>query len=183
MGYNKRTSSTNKREGRIMRIADGLIMELQAERASAREILNRIPEDQWDYTPHEKSMPIGRLGSHIAETYDWIDSIVDLDVFEFDMESYKPQTAATKEELLASFDTGFDALIAKLDEQSDEHLMGIWQMKMGGQVVMEFPRVAVIRNFMISHTIHHRAQLTVYLRLLNVPLPSIYGPSADEDPM
>ena len=165
-----------------MNIADGIIMELQAERVSARETLSRIPDDQWGYKPHEKSMGLGQLGSHIAETFTWIDSIVENDVFDMDPTAYVPWIASSKEELLQTFDSNLDGMIAKLQGQSDEHLMGNWKMTMGGQVAMEMPRVAVIRMFMISHTIHHRAQMTVYLRMLDVPLPSIYGPSGDEQP-
>lgn len=165
-----------------MNIADGIIMELQAERVSAREMLSRIPQDQWDYKPHEKSMALGPLGCHIAETFTWIDSIVDNDVFDMDPTTYVPWLASSMGELLQTFDSNCDALIEKLQSQSDEHLMGNWKMTMGGQVAMEMPRVAVIRMFMISHTIHHRAQMSVYLRMLDVPLPSVYGPSGDEQP-
>ena len=163
-----------------MALVDGIIQELSHERIATREVLSRIPEDKWDWKPHEKSMELGRLGSHIAETYSWAASILEMDVFELDMESYVPFAAKSSAELLEAFDARVDEALSLLAGQSDEHLLATWKMVVGGNVMMEMPRIAVIRMFLISHTIHHRGQLTVYLRLNDVPLPSIYGPSADE---
>ena len=165
-----------------MKIIDGLIQELQQERISAREVINRIPDDKWYWKPHEKSMSMGQLASHIVETFSWVDSIYGVEVFEFDMANYAPEVAGSKAALLAAFDEKLDAAIAVMSQQSDEDVMVNWKMVVDGNVMMEMPRIVVTRMFMVSHTIHHRGQLSVYLRLNDVPLPSIYGPSADEQP-
>ena len=164
----------------MMGMIDGIIQELEMERASTREVLSRIPEDKWDWTPHAKSMPMGAMGSHIAETFTWTKDILGQDEFVLDMEAYQPYVASSRAELLEMFDKNFDDALALMAGQSDEYLLKNWKMVVGGEVAMEAPRIGVLRSFMISHTIHHRGQLTVYLRLNDVPLPSIYGPSADE---
>lgn len=165
-----------------MKIIDGLIMELQEERKSAREVISRIPDDKWDWKPHDKSMGLGQLASHIVETFDWVNSIFDTEVFEFDMANYNPYVSGSRDELLAAFDEKLDAAIDVMSKQSDADVMVNWKMVVDGHVMMEMPRIMVTRMFMVSHLIHHRGQLSVYLRLNDIPVPSIYGPSADEDP-
>ena len=165
-----------------MSIAEGIIAEIEVERASTRRVLERIADDKWDWKPHEKSMAFGQLGSHIAETMGWAGPILDQDTYVFDMEEYTPYIAESNAALLKNYDETVDTLIGQLAGQSDEHLLGKWQMATpDGTVMIEMPRVAVLKMFMVAHTIHHRGQLSVYLRLNDIPVPAIYGPSADEE--
>lgn len=163
-----------------MGIIDAMIGEFTQEVALTRKILERVPEDNYAWQPHEKSMTLGRLASHIAENPGWVASILQMEVLDMDAGGYVPFNAKNKVELLETFDEKVAEAMAIMPGQTDEHLVGIWRMKMGGKIVMEMPRVAVLRMFLLSHTTHHRGQLSVYLRMLDVSVPSIYGPSADE---
>ena len=161
-------------------MAASILSELEQEAAITRKLLERSPEDRFDWKPHEKSMTFGRLASHCAETLKWLDVVVNQDVFEMDPGSYTPFQAGSQSELLETFDANLEAAKEVMQNQSDENLLGNWQMKTGGEVTLEMPRIAVIRGFVLNHLVHHRGQLSVYLRLNDIPVPSIYGPSADE---
>ncbi|MBS1516427.1 MAG: DinB family protein [Bacteroidetes bacterium] len=167
-----------------MQLNEGLIAELQHEAVSTRKMLERVPADKFGWKPHEKSMTLGRLASHIAEIPGWTNETINQDVLDFAKMEYKPFEPNSAEELVKFFD---DKLASALDtlknNATDENLMGMWTMKNGETVYMTMPRIAVMRGFVLSHLIHHRAQLGVYLRLLDVPIPSSYGPSADEGQM
>ncbi|MBX7044500.1 MAG: DinB family protein [Ignavibacteria bacterium] len=167
-----------------MQLNEGLIAELQHEAVSTRKMLERVPADKFGWKPHEKSMTLGRLASHIAEIPGWTNETINQDVLDFAKMEYKPFEPNSAEELVKFFD---DKLASALDtlknNATDENLMGMWTMKNGETVYMTMPRIAVMRGFVLSHLIHHRAQLGVYLRLLDVPVPSSYGPSADEGQM
>lgn len=165
-----------------MAIIDKMLMEYQHEQANTRKLLERVPDEHWDYKPHEKSMSMGELASHIADNPTWAIPTMTQDVFEFDMENFKPFKAANNAELLAAFDKNNADAIEAMKGVTDEHLFKTWTMRANGQTMMEMPRIAVLRTMIISHTIHHRGQLEVYLRINDVPLPSLYGPSADEQP-
>jgi len=162
-----------------MNLIDGIIQELQYERISTREVFSRIPENKWDWKPHEKSMSFGRLASHITEMYGWADTILNHD--EFVLSTYKPFIATSKSELLEVFDANVDDAIERLTGQENAHLMKTWQMIGDERVLIKSPRIVVLKALMVNHTIHHRGQMSLYLRLADVPLPSIYGPSADEE--
>ncbi len=161
-------------------IAASILGELKHESGTTRKLLERAPEDQFDWKPHEKSMTLGRLASHCAETLKWFDVIVNQDVFEMDPASYTPFAAGSRSELLEAFDANLASAQGIMLNQSDENLLGNWKMTSGGEVTIEMPRIGVIRGFVLNHLVHHRGQLSVYLRLKDVPVPSIYGPSADE---
>jgi uncharacterized damage-inducible protein DinB len=161
-------------------IAASILGELEHEAATTRKLLERAPENQFDWKPHQKSMTLGRLASHCAETFTWLDVIVNQDVFEMDPGSYTPFQAGSQSELLEAFDANVESAKEIIRGQSDESLLKNWQMKTGGEVTIEMPRIAVIRGFVLNHLVHHRGQLSVYLRLNDIPVPSIYGPSADE---
>ena len=167
-----------------MQLNEGLIAELQHEAVSTRKMLERVPADKFGWKPHEKSMTLGRLASHIAEIPGWTNETINQDVLDFAKMEYEPFEPNSAEELVKFFD---DKLASALDtlknNATDENLMGMWTMKNGETVYMTMPRIAVMRGFVLSHLIHHRAQLGVYLRLLDVPIPSSYGPSADEGQM
>jgi uncharacterized damage-inducible protein DinB len=154
--------------------------------ATTRRFLERVPENGHDWKPHEKSMSFGRLASHLAELPGW--AAVTLLQDEFDVAPpgappYQPAVLATRRELLATFDQKAAAARAALVDASDELLGSSWTLKNGGRAVFTLPKLAVLRSFVLSHTIHHRAQLGVYFRLRGVPLPPTYGPTADESPL
>lgn len=164
-------------------ISQALLPEFDHEMAILRKTLDRVPEDKVSFRPHDKSMTLGRLAGHLAECPMW--GIVSLDRDEFDMappgganmESYE---LASRADALARFDRDVAKARTLISSTSDETLMRPWTFKSGGHTVLTMPKVAVLRTFLMNHMIHHRAQLGVYLRLLNVPVPSTYGPSADE---
>ncbi|HMQ68986.1 MAG TPA: DinB family protein [Ignavibacteria bacterium] len=166
-----------------MPLNEALIAELQQEAAATRKMLERVPEISNSWKPHEKSMDLGRLSQHIAEISTWVPETVDKDELDFAKEEYTPKGGTTNEELLKSFDENLANAIECLKNASDEKLMGNWTMKNGEKVYFTMPKIAVLRGFVFSHLIHHRGQLSVYLRMLDVPLPSVYGPTADEPDM
>ena len=163
-----------------MGLIDPLIAEFDHECVLTRRVLERVPDDTWDWKPHEKSMSMHQLAGHLAEIPMWVEATCKMDLFEMEPGSYKPFAPETLGALLAGFDEYAAQARAIMKEETDAHLMQTWTMKMGEQVIVSMPRIAVLRAFVLSHTIHHRAQLTVYLRLRDIPVPAIYGPSADE---
>lgn len=162
-----------------MKLTDVMAQEYEQEAASTRKVLERIPEDKFDFKPHEKSMTLGKLASHIAESQGWTKPTLELD--ELDVSDFKPLDSKSKDEILSVFDNGTaESLAAFKKGTSNEALMENWKLVGNGQTMFEAPRGAVLRMFVISHMIHHRAQLGVYLRMNDVPVPGVYGPSADE---
>jgi uncharacterized damage-inducible protein DinB len=162
-----------------MPISQALLPEFDSEMANTRKMLERVPEGDNEYKPHEKSMSLGRLASHVAELPSWAAMTLDTELLEMDG-SHKPFIAGTRAELLDFFDKNVSDARAKLQAASDEDWMKTWTMRFKGKQVMSMPRVAVMRGVVMNHLIHHRAQLGVYLRLKNVEIPGMYGPSADE---
>ena len=170
-------------EQQPMSIGQVLAAQLEAEMALTRKALERVPFDKADWAPHEKSMTMSRLAGHIAEMPGWGASILDSD--EFNMhppggEPYEPPNITSSEQLMEMFDQGVSAAMAKLPDMSDEAMIAIWSLKSGEEEIFSGPRNAIFGNMIINHVIHHRGQLTVYLRLCDVAVPAIYGPSADE---
>ena len=165
------------------RIATAFLAELDNEAKVTRTCLERVPADKFDWKPHEKSMTFGRLASHCAEMFGWTKETLKLDVLDFATRDTTPFEPKTSEELLAFFDEHIATAKSVLGETSDETFMTEWTMRNGEQVYVTMPKVAVMRSFVLNHIIHHRGQLTVYLRLNDIPVPSIYGPSADEGQM
>lgn len=163
-----------------MNLADAFRMELQHEAAGARKTLERIPEDKFGWKPHEKSMAAGRLAGHIAEIPGWLGMIINQDVFDFDPAQFAPFEPKSRKELLQSLDDNLKTGLEALKGVPDTKMMVNWKMKTPEATIVDMPRAMVIRAWVLSHLIHHRAQLTVYLRLLGAPVPSLYGPSADE---
>lgn len=165
-----------------MPISASLLPEFDHEMTTTRTVIERVPENQYGFKPHEKSMTAGSLASHIADMPNWAVAGITRD--SLDMASdYKPFNAASKAELLAAFDKSVAGARAAIAGASDETLMKNWSLKHGDKTLMTLPKVAVVRSFVMNHIIHHRGQLSVYLREMNVPVPSIYGPSADEGSM
>jgi uncharacterized damage-inducible protein DinB len=167
-----------------MKISDTLIPEFDQEMASTRKVLERCPEDKFGWRPHAKSWTMAELASHVAYLPDWARETLkkeSLDVAPADgSQPYKRDAARSTRELLASFDKNVAAARVTIAETSDEAYGKLWTLLGGGKEIFSLPRLAVLRSFVFNHVIHHRGQLSVYLRLNDVPVPALYGPSADE---
>jgi len=166
-----------------MALNHALLPEFDSEMANTRKTLERVPEDKFGWKPHEKSTTMGNLAVHLAQLPSLGERALandSLDVNPPDGPGYTPPQVNTREELLALFDKNVAAARAAIAGASDEHLLRSWSLLNGGKVMFTLPKAAVLRSFLLNHSIHHRAQLGVYLRLNDVPVPSIYGPSADE---
>ena len=168
-----------------MSISENFLPQFDHEMQITRSCLAQASTDKMAWKPHEKSMTMGRLASHIADMVSWAKGIINTD--EFDVappggEPYQVKDAGTTEELLAMFDKAVAGSRPAIAGASDETLRGTWTFKSGGEVVVSMPRIACLHAFIVSHIIHHRGQLSVYLRLNDIPVPSIYGPSADSGP-
>jgi uncharacterized damage-inducible protein DinB len=162
-----------------MTISEVFLPEFDQEMANARKILECVPEEKFTWKPHEKSFTIGRLASHIAEMPLWILATINQDTFVLDPGT-KPFNAGTKEELMTAMDSGVSSARDAIAGATDEHLAKVWTFIYGGQTVFAMPRAAVLRGMVMNHMIHHRGQMSVYLRLLDIPVPGMYGPSADQ---
>ena len=163
-----------------MSIADAMIGEFAQESTGTRKMLERIPEDNLLWKPHEKSMTMGRLATHLAEIPEWAETIVNHESFDMAASDYKPKEFG-KAEILELFDKNVQDFKKILSGQPDERLFQNWKLLSGDHVAVEMPRLAYLRGFVLSHGIHHRGQLSVYLRENDIPLPALYGPSADEE--
>jgi uncharacterized damage-inducible protein DinB len=164
-----------------MTISQGLLPEFDQEMAGTRKSLERVPAGKTEWQPHPKSMTLGRLAGHLAELPGWIVETLQRDQLIMDG-SFKPFISSSPAELLAMFDAKVAEARALLAKASDEDFMKPWSLVVGGQKAFTMPRIGVVRGMVMNHIIHHRGQLTVYLRLNDVPVPSLYGPSADERP-
>lgn len=164
-------------------IASALVAELEHESKVTRACLERVPADKFDWKPHEKSMTFGHLAGHIAEMIGWTQGIMEHPELDFAKMDYKPFEPKSTDDLVEFFDKNAGEAIETLKSSSDEKFMESWTMKNGEMTYFTLPKVAVMRSFVMSHVIHHRGQLSVYLRLNDIPVPSIYGPSADEGKM
>ena len=169
-----------------MSLSDALLPEFDHEMANTRKSLERVPEDKLDWKPHTKSMTLGHLAGHLAEIPTWGTTTVNEESFDIaptDGPAHEPFKAKSVAEALERFDKNVADARAAIEGASDETLLRPWSLLHGGNTVFTLPRIAVLRSFVMSHSIHHRAQLGVYLRLNDVPVPAIYGPSADESGM
>jgi len=163
-----------------MPLKDAFIAELKYEGTNTRKILEKVPEDKFDWKPHDKSMTIGRLAAHIAEIPVWVNRALEAGSFNFAGLPFVRNTYESSEALLRVFEDKHAAAIAALNDASDDALNEKFTVLRGEQVVYEMPRKVLIRNFAFNHIVHHRGQLSVFLRLLDIPVPGMYGPSADE---
>jgi len=160
-----------------------LLGEFDHEMANARRSLERVPDGKFDWKPHAKSMSMGVLASHIANIPQWAALTVESPEFDVNPPGGRPAPQPnfkTRAELLAAFDKNVPAARAAIAGASDQALMASWSLLNAGKPIFTMPRVAVLRTMILNHLIHHRAQLGVYLRLNDVPVPGMYGPSADE---
>jgi uncharacterized damage-inducible protein DinB len=165
------------------RIATSLINEMKNEIESTRKCLERLPAEKFSWKPHDKSMELGRLASHLAEMFGWTKPTMENAELDFATMDYKPFEPKTTAELLEFLEKHTAEALATLEDTPDEAFMKTWSLRNGEQVYFTLPKVAVMRSFVLNHIYHHRGQLTVYMRLLDVPVPGIYGPSADEPTM
>lgn len=163
-----------------MPINQSLIAELQQEAANTRKILERVPVDKNDWKPHPKSMELGKLAIHVAELPGWTSMTMLTDELDFAKFDYKQIPATSTDELLAKHDEHVAQAISTLEKCADEDFAKNWTLRTGENIHFTLPKAAVVRSFSFSHLYHHRAQLGVYLRMLNIPLPGFYGPTADE---
>jgi len=166
-----------------MSITQALLPEFEHEMAGLRRVIERIPADRLDFRPHPKSFTLGDLANHLATVPGWVVSTMaetELDFGLPEVRARQPKPSTTVEGMLRTLDAGVEAALAALSKAGDGDFQVIWSLKNEGQLILAMPRIAVYRSFVMNHIIHHRAQLTVYLRMLDVPVPAIYGPSADE---
>jgi|ERR1700722_2497308 uncharacterized damage-inducible protein DinB len=163
-----------------MTMSQTLLPEFDNEMKLTRKTLERVPDDKFDWKPHAKSMALGRLAGHLAELVSFGSAIIATDEINFDKGDYKPLAAANRAEVLEAFDKNVAATHEAIAGATDDHLRRPWQLIYQGKKLFEAPKIAALRGMALNHIIHHRGQLTVYLRLNDVAVPSIYGPSADE---
>jgi len=167
-----------------MPISASLLPEFDHEMANTRRTLERVPDSAFDWKPHEKSLSMQDLASHLANLPSWVSVTVEHDSIDMappdGSEPPRQVAAESTAQALETFDTNVAAARAIIEAASDEKLMETWSLLNGGEVMFAMPKVAVLRSFIMNHMIHHRAQLTVYLRMNDVPVPALYGPSADE---
>ena len=165
-----------------MAIGQSMLPEFDHEMANTRKTLERVPDDKFAWTPHDKSFPMGKLATHLANLPSWTSVAIDEDAFDMapNGEQIKTPECHTQKELLETFDANVAKAREALAGITDERIFQNWALVAGGHQIFSLPRVAVLRSFVMNHIIHHRAQLGVYLRLNDIPVPSIYGPSADE---
>ena len=157
-----------------------LAAELQYEALSTRKMLEIVPGEDFEWQPHEKSRTLGNLASHISELPQWTRTALTQEEFDFAKNVQKPLVFTTSIELVSRFDLLVSDAFELLQNISDTEIMRTWRLRNGEKIMAEMPRVGVIRSMVLNHLIHHRGQLSVYLRLQNVPLPPVYGPTADE---
>jgi uncharacterized damage-inducible protein DinB len=156
-----------------------LLQELTLEAAVTRRYLDSVPFDKLDYKPTEKSETLGRLAIHVAEIIAWWSSCIDNDKLDFI--DFEPKDINTKVELLAYFDSLLTDAKISLSNAKDEEFEKIWSMTHGDDILFSLPKRQVARLFCMNHLVHHRSQLGMYLRLLDIPVPATYGPSADDE--
>lgn len=163
-----------------MPIAQALLGEFDHEMATTRKMLERFPEDKVEWRPHETCMTMGRLAGHVAELAGWTIPTVTQDKLELDQNSYKPVVVTSKAEALKEFDEKVKTARAAMAGASDETMMKPWSLVFNGSPVFTMPKVVVLRTFVMNHLIHHRGQLAAFYRIAGVKVPSLYGPSKDE---
>jgi uncharacterized damage-inducible protein DinB len=165
----------------VMSVSKSLIAEIKSEAANTRKILERVPVEKNSWKPHAKSMALGRLAYHVAELPGWVTMVMATDELDWAKFEYKPTVAETTAELLEQLDDHVEQAIAILETCEDSDFDKMWSMRNGEHIYFTLPKSVALRTFALSHNYHHRAQLGVFLRLLDIPVPGMYGPTADEE--
>jgi uncharacterized damage-inducible protein DinB len=181
--YDSRAPHSDFAREEVMTIGQMMLGEFDQEMQNTRKVLERCPDEKWNWKPHEKSGTLGWLAGHVGTVPEWITMTInteELDYAPVDGPSYTPPKIENRAQLLAAFDKGSAEARAALAKVSDADMAKGWKLLAGGQEIFTMPRIACIRGMCLNHLIHHRAQLTVYFRLVGVPVPGLYGPSADE---
>jgi uncharacterized damage-inducible protein DinB len=163
-----------------MTMSQALLPELDREMKITRRLLERVPDDKFDWKPHARSMSMGRLAAHLAELPGFAAAMINTPFIDLDKGEYKPAKPANQAELLAIFDKASAEASEAIAHATDDHLRQHWHMIYGGKKIFEAPRGTALRSMGLNHIVHHRGQLSLYLRLNDIAVPSIYGPSADE---
>jgi len=162
-------------------LKDALLPEFDHEMGVTRKLLERVPDADLGWKPHDKSFSLGDLAAHLAQIPHWSAAILDQPSYDIETVESGDRTSPTRgADVVAAFDRAVAAARARLSAKSDGELMAPWTLKKGGQDMFTAPALAAFKSFIVNHSVHHRGQLSVYLRLRDVPVPSIYGPSADE---
>ncbi len=167
-----------------MSLAASILPEFDQEMAKTRTTLERVPDGHFSWKPHEKSFSFQEMANHIARIPGWGAATLTTESMDLDPEKGEfvpPEPEETTEGVLAAFDQGVAGFRSALEAATDESLMQPWTLLMSGETLFSMPRIAVVRGMILNHIIHHRGQLTIYLRLNELPIPALYGPSADED--
>lgn len=168
-----------------MPISDSILSEFDQEMAGTRRTLERVPSEKFDWKPHEKSASMGSLATHLSTLPSWTTFTLEHESLDLAPGGQPLPTATipgSTEELLETFDGNVGTARAVIAQTSDQDFMKMWQLQRNGITLLTLPKIAILRGFVLNHNIHHRAQLGVYLRLNDIPVPAIYGPSADENP-
>jgi uncharacterized damage-inducible protein DinB len=167
-----------------MGLGESLLPEFDHEMANTRKTLERVPDDKFDWKPHAKSSAMGALAGHLANLPSWGALAIGSDSFDMAPggEPVKTPALSSGTDVLSTFDDNVAKTRSAIQSASDQDLFKPWTLMSNGKTILTMPKVAILRSFVVNHIIHHRAQLGVYLRLNDVPVPSIYGPSADENP-
>ena len=163
-------------------MVDAFLQEWESEAKTTRRVLERVPDKHLSWKPHAKSMSLGALALHVAQSPGFIADWAKTDHFQFTPDMAKQAEAKSNAEILQAHDSGSENLKTVLKQVGDCGLGKMWKATAGSATLMEMPKASLVRVVVLNHLYHHRGQLSVYLRLLDVPVPSIYGPSADENP-
>jgi len=163
-----------------MSLIQSLLKEMEEESKTTRKMLERVPNDKYDWKPHEKSMDIRRLATHIAELPTWVSMTLNTDELDFETAPYDPKIINNTKDLVDYFEESFASGKSRLEKATEEELSKNWTLRSGATIYSTSTKAEVIR-MAFSQIVHHRAQLGVFLRLLDVPIPGSYGPSADEN--
>ena len=166
-----------------MTIGQALLPEFDQEMANTRKTLERLPDHQWNWKLHEKCGTVGWYGLHLATLPGWATMTLNTEEFDYapvNGPGYQPPKLENRQQVLAEFDKGVAEARAALAKASDADMMKNWTLLAGGKTIFAMPRIACLRGMVFNHIIHHRGQLTMYYRLLGIPVPGLYGPSADD---
>jgi uncharacterized damage-inducible protein DinB len=166
----------------MTKMLEPMVAEIRQEGATTKRVLERIPEDKLSWKPHPKSMSLGQLAMHVATIPANLTRLAQLDEFDAAAANFNPPAASSAKELMTALEASLKTAEEYVGGLNDPAAMGPWRFTANGNEIFTIPRAGLLRSIMLNHWYHHRGQLSVYLRLLDVPIPSIYGPSADENP-